>query len=671
MAIFTILASILTLSAAPLSPTSATVMPDGRVVRVVFSGPVLPGSHGAPDWRPGVLTGAALGIDNGPRLEHLGDVATVDGGNLTWTATYLAPAPITIGERVALTAPPGLLQDGKGTETAALIHLPAINKSLVDADGFTSRGFRRGAGGMTLYVSSRFGDDNRSIVQAQDPKTPLKSLRRALGQAFFGGQHAKGAAIRLLRGDTFDATDAIRIAGQDRLHPFILEDYWHAYRRGDKDPGTRPVVAIRQDAKTPKALISYGGGQTPNPLDHVLIRRIEFRGFGWTVEKGEHNGLVFLQPGSNWTLDDVVIANFAPNLVFQAPSPGKIADVTILRSMSVDSNSGQGIFTDGIRDLLVSQCVFDNNGHSGDSNDPTNRPGGSIFNHNLYIAVRNTPAVVWGSVIANGASNGVQLRCGGILAYNYFGGNAIAAFVGSPGGSQFKNVVEASRDIDAKNPRGFGLSANSGAPPQTTISQMIEDNILVNFAGRMNNAISVEIHKETSIKSTTVRNNTAILAGSFGLSNDMKFDGSTSVEFSRNIFSVGKDRLLNGPSPPTWSWYHADDNVFWAGPGSGSSIQGGNWRLDLLKSKVPFDRRSLVVEPKFADPGSVMSAQSGGHSIRDFLVARRGRRPGTWTPQDDVINLYTAYARALRPTNLPALGKGLFDYYGAVDYRPR
>ena len=74
MAILATLAGILTLSAAPLSPTSATVMPDGRVVRVVFSGPVLPDTFGAPDWRPGVLAGAVLGIDNGPRLEHLGDV---------------------------------------------------------------------------------------------------------------------------------------------------------------------------------------------------------------------------------------------------------------------------------------------------------------------------------------------------------------------------------------------------------------------------------------------------------------------------------------------------------------------------------------------------------------------------------------------------------------------
>jgi hypothetical protein len=88
-----------------------------------------------------------------------------------------------------------------------------------------------------------------------------------------------------------------------------------------------------------------------------------------------------------------------------------------------------------------------------------------MFCHNLYLANGNTGVVVRGNIIANASSHGMQLRSGGTATNNLFVQNAIALSVG--GGTEpepsgvtalvLGNVILDGKDIDAANPRGWGV----------------------------------------------------------------------------------------------------------------------------------------------------------------------------------------------------------------------
>jgi hypothetical protein len=116
--------------------------------------------------------------------------------------------------------------------------------------------------------------------------------------------------------------------------------------------------------------------------------------------------------------------------------------------------SGQGVYASGCDGLLLEENVFDHNGWH-----PA-VPGAApnIFRHNLYLSAANTDVDVRGNAIANAASHGLQLRGGGVVEDNLFLDNALHCLLAGASGAFRRNVVLGGRDIDATNPRGFGLT---------------------------------------------------------------------------------------------------------------------------------------------------------------------------------------------------------------------
>ncbi len=663
-----------------LALISATALADGRTVQLVFQAPDATTS-GAPDWLSGYKAGLRLTTDTGKELEEIGNYVTASATNLTWTATYLvddAADTVTFGRTgLTVSAGAGLLQDGVGASTAGFSSFAVTNNSLVDVSGFTTQSFTLGTGGVNLYVSSSHGNDSRTFIQAENPATPYKTLAVALQQAFQNGMGGKGASVNLLRGDTFTAGSAIKTSGQDARHPFIIQDYWYDFGGGTTDPGTRPVVAIDEHATTNSSVFSTsGGGGTPATVNNVLLRRLDIEAVNWTGDINGRYGLSFYRGGTGWTVDDCVISNFGFNVVFQGID-GPFRNVTLLRDIITDSrydNSvisahSSGVYLSNVQGALISQCTIDDNGRVS-----ADRSGRDIFSHNVYIQSDCGPAVVWGNVIRAGGSNGVQMRSGGVLAYNYFGRNAIAAFIDGPGGTQFKNVVEKAEDISPTLPRGFGLTMNSDYA--NSIAQEIESNILVNFAGSQDRAITLDQVHGNGISHAIVRNNTEVKAGSFEFNSPNNTPLFQSVVNVGNLIDGGPYHAYVAPAFTSWSWYQADGNDVVSSLPVSQVTQLGVPVLSLANwgaATGGTETNSISVVPQFADAtfdiGSFYKGVGGTKSEADYVASLRGRAAGVWGTPFDVSAVFKAFAAAYTPTNLPSPGQGVSDYYGAADYR--
>jgi hypothetical protein len=100
-------------------------------------------------------------------------------------------------------------------------------------------------------------------------------------------------------------------------------------------------------------------------------------------------------------------------------------------STSSQSTHCQGLLAESVVGLLVHECVFFRNGWH-----PVARPDGTVFDHNLYIQGNCQQVTVRGTISADAASHGCQLRPGGVLANNAFIRNPLATFAGwNPAGA--------------------------------------------------------------------------------------------------------------------------------------------------------------------------------------------------------------------------------------------
>jgi hypothetical protein len=660
---------------AELALTAAAVRPDGRLVELTFSGP-LTAPAALPDASAADHDGLRLTASNGSTLEPLGAVATAAGGTLTWTATFLVTDPAQVITRddgaVRLSGAARLFDDGAGNWTGR-VDAQAANLSLVDADGFTTDSFRRGTGGVTLYVSSRHGNDQRTLASAQDPATPLRSVQRAFALLSAAGQHGRGAAVRLLRGDTFAGHVRVTVGGQDRDHPLVIEDYWHDYGDGRPDPGTRPVVQSDLRLGQLNGLWVSGGAGHPVP-HHVVVRRVHFAQTGRSEGDSAGTGLSLLLPVRDWTIDDSVFENFANGGNFWAGS-GRLTDVTLLRTAILDSHKntantspGDGIGTQGLLAnhtdrLLISQSTFDRNGRT-----TSDLSGRSVYSHNLYINKSNGPAAVWGSIIRAGGSHGVQLRSGGILAYNYFARNAIGGFVGHPGGVATRNVVELAEDIDPLQRRGWGLGIE--ATQTNILSAALERNIVVNALGGNALGLYTAQSNGVGIRDAVIRNNTLVHAGHIEHSLSSKAAPHAVRAESNLVDSDGRPGVVVRSSTSNWGWYESDENLWHNDVNRPFSRGGALIGWDDWQRLTGTEDRSIDAVPGLVDGGAGIAgfaaARGLGATEAQFIAHARSRRPGTWGSADDALQIYEYFADRYRPTNLGATASG--DHYGAVDY---
>ena len=141
--------------------------------------------------------------------------------------------------------------------------------------------------------------------------------------------------------------------------------------------------------------------------------------------------------------------------------------------MIVDSYAtgthSQGIYSEGVRNLLIEENVFDHNGWS-EYGPIADSAGATIYNHGMYLSKSfANDTVVRGNIVANNSATGVQLRVGGLVEGNLVLRNPLGITIGHEQTPQSMplsavvrdNVVLDSRDI-ADRPRGYGIAVGKG-----------------------------------------------------------------------------------------------------------------------------------------------------------------------------------------------------------------
>ncbi len=191
--------------------------------------------------------------------------------------------------------------------------------------------------------------------------------------------------------------------------------------------------------------------------------------------------------------EDVYVSHFNVNVVVQQNQGARVNGVTFRRCVIVDAAAtfggghSEGLFCDTTDNLTIDQCTFDHNGFDDGAAVPT------VFNHSIYVHETCGPATVTNNIVVNSASHGVQLRSGGTLDNNILVRNAIGLLFGGgdvpvPGGVSGTvrgNIVLAGKDIDASNPRGFGIELKN------VIGATVSGNIVANRASTIDGLFAI------------------------------------------------------------------------------------------------------------------------------------------------------------------------------------
>ena len=136
------------------------------------------------------------------------------------------------------------------------------------------------------------------------------------------------------------------------------------------------------------------------------------------------------------------------------------------------SGHAQGMYLWTTNGVTIEDSIFYHNGWQGtDRNAVTTDTGAlpNIFKHGAYFGTLTENTVFRRNLVADNSSHGLQLRGGGVATDNVFAKNPLNVTVGGgdsynlyrPNGVPYtftNNVMVGSEDIDAKNPRGFGVT---------------------------------------------------------------------------------------------------------------------------------------------------------------------------------------------------------------------
>lgn len=299
-----------------------------------------------------------------------------------------------------------------------------------------------------VYVSSSSGNDQNDGLTPQTPKFSLEAAKSLL-------RHGFPDWLLLRRGDVWlTGLGQWKKSGRSADQPMLVSSYG--------DEAARPL--LRTGSKG--GIWTHGGGGSPATIDNFALVGLHFTADAYD---GSNTcvGAQLLQPSSHVLIEDCMFEGYGVNLVFQGVG-GRHSDFKLRRSVIVDAYAvhalaghSQGLYANAVDGLLIEENVFDHNGWS----ESVAGAGADIFSHNLYIDNDNTAVQVRGNLIADASSHGMQLRSGGSVVNNLFVRNSIALSVGggnnpSPLGVEASvrgNVILDGKDIDAANPRGWGM----------------------------------------------------------------------------------------------------------------------------------------------------------------------------------------------------------------------
>ena len=315
----------------------------------------------------------------------------------------------------------------------------------LDSAGWTQ--FPASSATRTVYVSSSLGNDTRTGLA---PEAPVRTL--AAGKArLLSGQAGR---MLLRRGDTWQETlGQWRVGGRAADRPLVVGSY------GEET--ARPLLRTGTDG----GLHTGAYGDSPARLRDVAFVGLHFQASGYDGE-GMPAGVAWRLPTDRLLFEDCFFEGYGNNVVIEAVG-GRSSDVRIRRCVIVDAfttgdEHAQGLYLFGIDGLTIEECVIHHNGWR-------DRPDAqaTIFRHNVYVQNGNRDVRVVGNLIAEAGSHGLQLRPGGEALDNLFVANPISLMLGSKTADDVQpvlardNVILDGRDINAENPRGWGIEVAS------------------------------------------------------------------------------------------------------------------------------------------------------------------------------------------------------------------
>lgn len=310
-----------------------------------------------------------------------------------------------------------------------------------------------------VYVSASGNDANDGLTQ----NTPKRTI--SAGKALMRNGYPDWLLLK--RGDVFDSRIGQWVtSGRSNTERQLISSYGTSTQRPLLRTGTQDGIS------------TLFSGSSPARIDHVAIVGLEFWAHTYTGT-GNPSGVAWLIESDDTVIEDCLIRGYEIDVMF-TDYGGRKSNIQVRRNVLVDAFSttgtvGHGLYVSGCDTVLIEDNVIDHNGWN------PSIPGAtpSMFRHGVYIQSGGgtcTGVTLRGNIISNSASHGLHLRPGGVAEDNLFVQNSIALSLGGgnepdPGGVNViakGNVILDGKDIDAANPRGWGIDLSNIASAQVS-----------------------------------------------------------------------------------------------------------------------------------------------------------------------------------------------------------
>lgn len=514
-------------------------------------------------------------------------------------------------------------------------------------DGWTN--LKPSADTVKIFVSSSSGDDANDGTA---PEKAVKTLKKGASLLTSG----QPDWLLLKRGDAWvNETLYTEATGVDESKNGV----WNKSGRSASEP---LVISYYGDMKQPRPRLKTGRKAAiftakDDTVNHLAIVGVRFSAHTRDKSQPEfqaargYSGINWQSKTDGLLIEDVFVDHYKDAIIMQAPSQDAIQNVTIRRSLLVDSyqlettpepfNHSQGIYADYVKNLSIEENVLDHNGWA----DGIEHAHKTQYNHNIYIQVTCKDLKVERNILTRGSGHGLQARPGGLVTDNLFAQNPLALSFGLvrgtkdplPGGVTGEvsgNVILEGNDISADLRRGFGMEIAN------IKSAAVFDNIIANNAStsKYGYAIQFDTDQDAGIYNLVVENNiihnwaSGLYFGDFKFEN-MAFQGNVIAGPSLDVFllkapgglSSGVTFANNTWATETSKWFEID----------GAQVSFSQWK----STREPSAKQEKVA---FVDPsrslGSYSKSLGKEETFEGFIAETRHQKRGNFRDQ------YTAQA---------------------------
>ncbi|HEX4796007.1 MAG TPA: right-handed parallel beta-helix repeat-containing protein [Humisphaera sp.] len=506
----------------------------------------------------------------------------------------------------------------------------------LDGQGWTQ--ITPAPGARVYYVSSSAGSDSNDGLS---PQSPLASI--VVGVSKLRDHSAD--ELLLACGDVWHAGLAVwRKSGKSADEPMVIGSY---------GSGARPLL---MSGKEPG--VSVNASSDPE-IDHLAIIGLHFyadaRDPASPTYVGRVNatGIDVLTKTDGLLVEDCEIQDYGDNINVEK-FYGPIENVSIRRNVIVDAYStnshSQGIYCNGVTNLLIEGNVFDHNGYNAavPGADPT------WYNHDCYIASNNSNVTVDDNIFAEASGYGLQARSGGHVQDNLFLYDPVGMSFGlvngasvTPGGVNGivnGNVIEGGANIGTI-PLGEGMELGNTRAGYPTV---VSNNIFTQGINRAPAAITLQYGIGDTNADSAVGINDLTLQGNIiynwyrGVHVDGGFTpGGTGLRAFDGVRIQQNDFQLVGGTAV------AHDDPFYKGQelwsdnrySSADQIVNGKKDFSAEQWNQSEDAGGQVSDVAYADASRTVEtynlALGGAGTLADFLAQARAQSHQTWQAQYD------------------------------------